>query len=99
MGYSLFFSTICRPTCVLKDPNIDGEKSIKVSLDKSEFRTFSISTSCPPQTNVPLEPMGHCLKAHKHYISVIDFTKSVEAVPAGPKWKGKGCESEIDMLD
>ena len=38
-------------------------------------------------------------EAHKHYISVIDFTKSVEAVPAGSKWKGKGCESQIDMLD
>ena len=34
-------------------------------------------------------------EAHKHSISIIDFTKSNKDVPAGPKWKGKGCISKI----
>ena len=39
-------------------------------------------------------------EAHKHSISIIDFTKSDEDVPADRNWKGKGCASEtLDMLN
>jgi len=38
-------------------------------------------------------------EADKHSLFLIDFTESHEDVPAGPKWKGKGRASDMDMLD
>src|ERR1700678_281659 len=38
-------------------------------------------------------------EAHKHSLSLIGLTESDNDVLAGPKWKGKGRASDMDMLD
>jgi len=38
-------------------------------------------------------------EAHEHSLSLINFTESDDNEPAGPKWKGKGRASDMDMLD